>query len=132
MLMIRLQRTGRENVPTYRLVVAEKSAPVKGKVLEIVGTYLPAQKPVIFKPNTDRIAHWISRGAVPSDTLARLLNKEGMKGLEKFIRRYTKRRPKGETPAAPADTKKAAPEASTEAKTAGEAAPQEKTETPSV
>ena len=100
--MIRLQRTGRENVPTYRIVVARKSDPVKGKFLEIVGTYLPAREPAVFTPDTDRIAHWISKGAVPSDTLARLLNKEGMKGLDKFIQRYAKRRPKGEAPAEPA------------------------------
>jgi small subunit ribosomal protein S16 len=114
MLVIRLQRTGRENVPTYRLVVAEHSAPVKGTFLEIVGTYLPARNPIVFKPETERITHWISKGAVPSDTVARLLTREGMKGLEKFIRRYSKKRPRGEAPPA-AETPKAAATAPAEA-----------------
>jgi len=47
MLKIRLQRTGRENIPTYRIVVADKRDPVKGKFLEVVGHYLPARDPVI-------------------------------------------------------------------------------------
>ncbi len=42
MLVVRLQRTGRKNLPAYRIVVAEKARPVKGKYLEIVGHYLPA------------------------------------------------------------------------------------------
>lgn len=51
MLVIRLQRTGRENMPTYRLVVAEKARPVKGKFMEIVGHYLPARDPVVIEAN---------------------------------------------------------------------------------
>ena len=47
MLVIRLQRTGRENTPTYRLVVAEKARPVKGKFLEVLGHFLPARTSTI-------------------------------------------------------------------------------------
>lgn len=121
MLMIRLQRTGRENLPTYRLVVAEKHKPVKGKFLEILGHYLPARDPRIFEFNKERIEHWVKQGACPTDTVARLLSKEGMKGLEKFVHKYTKQRVKKEQPpeqAAP--PKAAAPEAPKE-----EAAPAE-------
>ncbi|MBI3331346.1 30S ribosomal protein S16 [Candidatus Peregrinibacteria bacterium] len=99
MLTIRLQRTGRENTPTYRIVVAEHRNPVKGKFLEIVGHYLPARNPVVLEHNAERIKHWVEKGAIPSDTVARILSKKGMKELEKFIQRYTKRRPKGEQPA---------------------------------
>ncbi len=102
MLKIRLQRTGRENVPTYRIVVAEKSDPVKGKIQEIVGHYLPARDPAVFEFNEERIAFWVSRGAMPSETLARLLRRAGMKGMEKFITRYTKQKPKKEVVEAPA------------------------------
>jgi small subunit ribosomal protein S16 len=93
-LKIRFQRTGRENIPTYRLVVAEKRKPVKGKHLEVLGHYLPARDPVIFEHNDERIQFWISKGAIPSDTVARMLKRSGMKGLEKFILTYTKQKSK--------------------------------------
>jgi small subunit ribosomal protein S16 len=102
MLIIRLQRTGRENLPTYRLVVAEKSRPVKGGVLEHLGHFLPAANPPIVELKKERIEHWVSKGATASNTAARLLSKNGIKGLEKYITRYVKRRPKGEQPADPA------------------------------
>lgn len=101
MIVIRLQRTGRENLPTYRIVVAEKRRPVKGKFLEIVGFYLPARDPVVLEYKADRIEQWIAKGAIPSDTLARILKRAGMKNMDKFIVRYTKQKPKGEQPAAP-------------------------------
>ncbi len=102
MLKIRLQRTGRENIPTYRLVVAEKRDPVKGRSLEVVGHYLPARNPVVFEHNDERIQYWIGKGAIPSTTVARLLKKAGLKNMEKFIETYTKKKPKKEEAAAPA------------------------------
>ncbi len=104
MLVIRLQRTGRENLPTYRVVVAEHQKPVKGKFLEIVGHYLPARDPVVFEHDDAKIQEWIKKGAIPSDTVARLLRKSGMKNMDKYIQRYVKRRSKKAPPeeAAPA------------------------------
>ncbi len=94
MLVIRLQRTGRSNLATYRVVLAEKSSAAKGKFQEILGHYLPSQKTPVIKIDADRAAHWVKHGAVPSDTVARLLKKEGAKGMEKFISSYTKKRSK--------------------------------------
>ena len=102
MLVIRLQRTGRENLPTYRLVVAEKARPVKGKYQEIVGHYLPAQKPSVFQHDADRIKVWLKKGATPSDTVARLLKNSGMDGMEKFIKKYAKQKSKSAPPPAEA------------------------------
>ncbi len=107
MLVIRLQRTGRSNLATYRIVVAEKARAVKGKFQEIIGHYMPAQKDPVFKVDEERVAHWISKGAIPSDTLARLLKRNGVKNMDKYISRYTKRRSKNApeevaAPAAPA------------------------------
>lgn len=125
MLVLRLQRTGRENLPAYRIVVAEKARPVKGKFLEIIGHYLPARKDPVFEVDTTRVTHWVSKGAIPSDTLARLLKRNGMKDMEKFIESYTKKRSKKEAPpeapAAPAPVAEKAPEAK---------APEAATETP--
>ncbi|MDB4977932.1 MAG: small subunit ribosomal protein [Candidatus Peribacteria bacterium] len=100
MLVIRLQRTGRENLPSYRLVVAEKRKPVKGKFMEILGHYLPARNPAIFEHNPENITKWIEKGAIPSNTVARLLRKNGMKDMDKFIATYTKRKSKKDVPAA--------------------------------
>ncbi len=98
MLVIRLQRTGRENTPTYRIVVAEKARPVKGKFLEIVGHYLPARDPVVFEHDAPKIEGWIKKGAIPSDTVARLLRRNGMKDMDKFIQVYAKRKSKKDPP----------------------------------
>jgi small subunit ribosomal protein S16 len=113
MLVIRLQRTGRENLPTYRLVVAEKARPVKGKFLEILGHYLPARENPVFEHKDERIEYWISKGAIPSDTVARLLRRAGLKNMDKFIQTYTKKKPKN--PDAVVEVAAAAPAAPAEA-----------------
>jgi small subunit ribosomal protein S16 len=94
MLVLRLQRIGRENTPAFRVVVSEKSLSAKKGSHEILGHYLPAQKPPVFECDTERATYWISKGAHPSDTLARLLKKAGMKDMEKFTKKYTKQRSK--------------------------------------
>lgn len=102
MLRIRLQRTGAKNKTSYRLVVTPKSNAAKGKFLEVLGFYMPTRTPVTLELNTERISHWVSKGAIPSDTTARLLKKNGMKGMEKYIQRYTKRTTKNPSEEAPA------------------------------
>ncbi len=129
MLVIRLQRTGRENLPTYRLVVAEKARPVKGKYLEIVGHYLPARNPSVFEHAAEKIKQWIDKGATPSDTVARLLRKAGMDGMDKFIRTYAKRKSKKESASVEATAGKQAAAPAVEATApVAEAAPEVKEE----
>jgi len=84
-LRIRLTRTGKAGQPSFRIVVAEHSKPVKGKFIEVLGYYLPIRNPKEFKFNQDRISYWISKGAKPSDTLATLLKQHGMEGMDGFI-----------------------------------------------
>ena len=111
MLVIRLQRTGRRNAPAFRVVLADKRKSAKRSFLEVVGHYLPAHDPVVFEFDKERIEHWISKGAQPSNTIARLLTKEGVKGLEKFMVTYTKKekRKKEEEAEAPAEAGGEAP-----------------------
>ncbi len=72
MLKIRMQRTGRINTPSYRIVVLEHaSSPKAGKYVEKVGTYNPKSKERSL--NTDRIKYWISVGAQPSATVHNML-----------------------------------------------------------
>lgn len=71
MLMIRLQRVGKKNQPNFRVVLAEKTAPVKGKFIEILGYYNPRLKTRSF--NKERILDWLSKGAKASATVHNLL-----------------------------------------------------------
>lgn len=101
MLRIRFSRTGKVGQPSFRIVVAERAAPIKGKHLEIVGTYLPAMKVKVVQINKERVLHWISKGAIPTDTVAALLKKNGMEGMDKYLApRNRKRASKGEGKAA--------------------------------
>ncbi len=72
MLKIRMQRTGRINTPSYRIVVLEHaSSPKAGKYVEKVGTYDPKSKQRTL--NVERIKYWISVGAQPSPTVHNML-----------------------------------------------------------
>lgn len=71
MLKIRLQRAGRKNLPQYRIVLAEHSAPVKGKFIEKLGNYDPRAKTVSLKK--EAILSWLDKGAKPSNTAAKIL-----------------------------------------------------------
>lgn len=112
MLKIRLQRTGRENIPFYSVVLADHHRPVKGKFIEKLGFYNPLVKPWLLKVDTDRILALIKLGAQPSSTVARLLKAQGVKDMEKFIDKMHDRKKKGvEEAAAAAPAAAPAPEA---------------------
>jgi small subunit ribosomal protein S16 len=75
---IRLRRMGRKKHPTYRIVVADKTAPRDGKFIESIGNYEPQASPVVLNVDRDKALHWISEGAVPSDTVKSLMRKAGV------------------------------------------------------
>lgn len=111
MLKIRLQRTGRENIPFYRIVVAEHARPVKSKYIERLGTYNPVPNPWILEVDAAKVQEWIKKGAQPSSTLARLFKAKGIEGMDKFIEPMPTRKKKGaeaEAKAAPAPAAPAA------------------------
>ena len=70
---IRLRREGAKNSPYYKVVVADSRSPRDGKFIEIVGTYDPKKKDHNSTLKLDRIEHWISKGAQPSDTVRSLV-----------------------------------------------------------
>ncbi len=73
MLTIRLQRTGRKHEPTFRVVLTDsKNGPKSGKFLEVLGSY-DARDKNTTKINGDKVKHWMSKGAKPSDTVHNLL-----------------------------------------------------------
>ena len=72
---IRLRREGTKNVPVFRIVVADARSPRDGRFIEKLGTYDPQKKGVNFTVKLDRANYWISKGAVPSDTVRSILKK---------------------------------------------------------
>ena len=72
---IRLQRFGAKKRPYYRIVAADTRAPRDGRYLEQVGTYDPMKNPAAIGFKTDRLEHWLSVGAQPSDTVASLIRR---------------------------------------------------------
>jgi small subunit ribosomal protein S16 len=78
MLKLRLRRTGAKKQPSYRLVVAESTAPRDGTFLENLGHYNPLTTPTTFVINEDRVKAWLARGAQPTDRVARLLSARGI------------------------------------------------------
>lgn len=97
-LKIRLARAGAKKRPFYKIVVADSRSPRDGRFIERVGSYNPmlakdhAERVVIAE---DRVKHWLSVGATPSDRVARFL----------FERKL------GPKPEIPAQTKKNQPKA---------------------
>jgi small subunit ribosomal protein S16 len=97
MLVIRLSRIGHENLQKFRLVEQEKtSSPKSGKVIAIVGHYNPADPENKLVFDSEKIETFLKNGATPSDTVARLLLKNGFKKelIEKFVEKYTKQKSK--------------------------------------
>jgi small subunit ribosomal protein S16 len=72
---IRLRREGAKNRPYYKVVVADSRSPRDGKFIELIGTYDPKKPDHNSTLKLDRIDHWISQGAQPSDTVRSLIKK---------------------------------------------------------
>lgn len=75
-LKIRLSRGGAKKRPFYRIVVADSRSPRDGKYIERIGVYNPMLKredPNRIQFDAERVRHWMSHGATPSDRVARFL-----------------------------------------------------------
>lgn len=99
MLVIRLQRAGKRNQPIFKIVLAEKTSPVKGRFIEKLGFLNTLKKEKNI--NAERIKHWISKGAQPSDTVYNILVDEkiieGPKRFVKIKKKKEKKKGKEET-----------------------------------
>ncbi len=81
-LAIRLTRGGAKKRPYYRIVVADSRSPRDGRFIEKLGTYNPLlakDLPERVKLDADRISHWLSVGAQPSDRVLRFLDAAGIR-----------------------------------------------------
>jgi small subunit ribosomal protein S16 len=80
-LKIRLTRVGAKKRPQYRIVVADSRYPRDGRFLEKLGTYnpmLPKEGGARVQLELERVKYWLSKGALPSDRVARFLDAAGL------------------------------------------------------
>src|ERR1700681_4881404 len=81
MIKIRLARGGAKKRPYYSIVVADSHSPRDGRFIEKVGTFNPLLKkddPQRVTLKVERLADWVSKGAQPTDRVARFLAQEGI------------------------------------------------------
>jgi small subunit ribosomal protein S16 len=74
---IRLLRMGKIRNPQYRIVVADSRTKRDGRAIEYVGIYHPKEDPSLIQVKSDRVQHWLSVGAQPSEAVQRILEKTG-------------------------------------------------------
>ena len=75
---IRLTRVGATKQPTYRFVVSDSRNARDGRSLDTLGHYNPRTDPVEVKVDEAKAKEWMSKGAQPSDTVARLFRQIGI------------------------------------------------------
>lgn len=77
---LRLTRMGRKKRPFYRIVAADSRMPRDGRFIEVLGYYDPMTEPFTLKVNLERVDHWLSEGARPSETVASLIRRARASG----------------------------------------------------
>jgi small subunit ribosomal protein S16 len=83
-LKIRLARAGSKKRPYYHIVIADVRSPRDGRFIETVGAWNPLlpRDGERVKLDADRIKHWLSHGAQPTDRVARFLDEAGLSKRE--------------------------------------------------
>jgi small subunit ribosomal protein S16 len=75
---------GAKGQPTYRIVASEKESPRDGRFLEILGSYNPRTMPATVEVHEDRVYHWMSQGAQPSESVVKLFRSTGL--MDRYAR----------------------------------------------
>ncbi|MBN8828304.1 MAG: 30S ribosomal protein S16 [Sphingobacteriia bacterium] len=78
---IRLARGGAKKKPFYKVVVATSTSPRDGKFIEVIGTFDPLKPKGTedrFAINIEALNNWMSKGALPSDRVAKLAMDKGI------------------------------------------------------
>jgi small subunit ribosomal protein S16 len=81
MVKIRLTRTGRKNLPSYRIVAIEHTKKRDGQYIEILGFFNPSKNPVEFQIDKDKVNEWVKNGAQVSDSVQELID-----GTYKYVK----------------------------------------------
>jgi small subunit ribosomal protein S16 len=106
--------------PSYRVVAIDSRRPRDGRALEILGFYDPLTEPATVRIDTERLAAWFSKGALPSETVAKLIKINGSTATPPeppASKRPRARKPSGKATARAKATTEAATEVTTEATT---------------
>jgi small subunit ribosomal protein S16 len=74
---IKLKRMGKIREPYYRIVVADARTKRDGRAIEEIGKYHPKAEPSLIEVNSERVQHWLSVGAQPTDPVRVLLKVTG-------------------------------------------------------
>jgi small subunit ribosomal protein S16 len=74
---IKLKRLGKIREPYYRIVVADARTKRDGRAIEEIGKYHPKADPSLIEVNSERVQHWLSVGAQPTDPVRVLLKITG-------------------------------------------------------
>ena len=139
---IRLSRVGATKRPSYRVVAIDSRRPRDGRALEILGFYDPLTEPATVQINAERLAVWVGKGALPSDTVAKLIKlngsspsatpvadtappkpKRSRKSVAKAAKAEAAPTPEAAAPEAEAEVEAAAPEAEAETEASPEPGP---------
>jgi len=78
LVKIRLTRLGSHKKPFYRVIVTDSKTRRDGPFIEILGTYDPLKEPSEIKLDLDRAKSWLDKGAQPTDTARKLMQKAGL------------------------------------------------------
>jgi small subunit ribosomal protein S16 len=78
LVKIRLTRLGSHKKPFYRVIVTDSKTRRDGPFIEVLGTYDPLKEPSEVKLDLDRAKIWLQKGAQPTDTARKLMQKAGL------------------------------------------------------
>jgi small subunit ribosomal protein S16 len=65
-------------MPMYQIVATDSRAARNGKFFEVIGRYEPRQDPMVITTDETRTLHWLKRGALPTDTVRSLFQRNGL------------------------------------------------------
>lgn len=74
---IKLKRLGKIRAPYYRIIVADAHNKRDGRAIEEIGKYAPKEDPSFIEVNSERVQHWLSVGAQPTEPVQAILRKTG-------------------------------------------------------
>ena len=86
MLKIRLSMGGAKKRPVYKIVVADSRFPRDGRFIEKLGSFnplLPKEKKERVKIESERVKHWLSKGARPTVRVSRILGEVNIMPMPK-------------------------------------------------
>ena len=83
MVSMRLKRLGSKERPYYRIVVMDSRLSRSSRTIDELGQYRPVEKDNQLALDKEKIEEWLKKGAQPSPTVKKLLNKSGINVVRK-------------------------------------------------